>query len=47
MVAANRAIRDKSAELTTTQKKKWKATYQARFEGIIAAEEELQRSWEC
>lgn len=45
MVQANTAIRLKSEELTKNQKKKWKATYQAQFEEIIAAEAELQANW--
>lgn len=45
MVAASKAIRAKSEELTKAQKKKWKLTYSAQFEDIIAAEEELQRNW--
>jgi hypothetical protein len=42
MVQANVAIRIKSEELTKAQKKKWKETYLAQFEDIIAAEAELQ-----
>ena len=42
MVAANKAIREKSEELTKAQKKKWKLAYLSQFEEIIAAEEELQ-----
>ena len=45
MVAASKAIREKSNELTKAQKKKWKLAYSAQFEDIIAAEEELQRNW--
>ena len=45
MVAANKAILDKSEELTKEQKKKWKATYLAQFDEIISAEEELQSNW--
>jgi hypothetical protein len=45
MVAASRAIRAKSTELTKTQKHMWKETYLAQFEDIIAAEDELQRNW--
>lgn len=41
MVTANQAIREKSAESTKNQRKKWKETYQAQFEDIIQAEEEL------
>ena len=45
IVAATRAIRMKSKELTKQQKQQWKATYLAQFEDIIAAEEELQHNW--
>ena len=45
MVAANQAIRITSLELTKAQKHIWKETYQAQFEDIIAAEDELQRNW--
>ena len=45
MVAANHAIRLKSEELTKAQRKKWKDTYLAQFEGIIEAEAELQNNW--
>lgn len=41
MVAANQAIRAKSLELTKSQKHVWKETYQAQFDDIIAAEDEL------
>ena len=45
MVAANKAIRNTSLELTKIQKHIWKETYQAQFEDIMAAEDELQRNW--
>ena len=45
IVAANQAIKIKSEELTKQQRKQWKTTYQAQFEDIIEAEEELQRNW--
>jgi hypothetical protein len=45
VVHANQAIRLKSAELTKNQKIKWRETYQAQFEDIIAAEDELQCNW--
>jgi exonuclease III len=45
VVHANQAIRLKSAELTKSQKIKWKETYQAQFAEIIAAEDELQHNW--
>jgi hypothetical protein len=45
MVQANTAIRLKSEELTKNLKKKWKETYQAQFEEIIAAEAELLANW--
>lgn len=46
MVQANQAIRLKAAELTKEQRKKWKDMYKGQFEGIIAAEVELQQNWE-
>lgn len=45
MIATNKAIHLKSKELTKNQKKKWKETYLAQFEDIIAAEAELQQNW--
>lgn len=45
MVNASHAIRLKSEELTKKQRKKWKETYLAQFEDIIAAETELQNCW--
>ena len=45
VVAANHAIRLKSAELTKAQKQKWRDTYLAQFEDIINAEAELQNNW--
>ena len=45
IVMANKAMRQKSVELTRAQKKKWKAAYLAQFDDIIEAEEELQRNW--
>ena len=45
LVAATRAIRTKSEELTKQQKQQWKETYLAQFEEIIEAEEELQHNW--
>jgi exonuclease III len=45
IVAATQAIRSKSKDLTKQQRKQWKANYQAQFENIIEAEEELQRNW--
>lgn len=45
VIAANEAIRQKSMELTKTQKQKWKETYLAQFDDIITAEAELQRNW--
>ena len=45
MVAANQAIYLKSEELTKNQRKKWKVTYLAQFEDIIAAKAELQHNW--
>ena len=45
VVQANRAIIQKSEELTKMQKKKWKETYLEQFEDIIAAEAELQSNW--
>lgn len=44
LVTATQAIRLKSEELTK-QQRKWKDTYLAQFEDIIAVEEELQRNW--
>ena len=46
MVMVSQAIREKSEKLTKAQKQKWKATYLAQFEDIIAAVEELQSNWE-
>ena len=45
VVHANQAVRLKSEELTKAQKKKWKETYQAQFEDIIMAGNELQNNW--
>ena len=45
MVQANKAISLKSEELTKSQRKKWKETYQEQFEDIIEAEAELQANW--
>jgi exonuclease III len=45
VVAANKAILAKSAELTKQQKKQWKATYLEQFDDIVAAEDELQHNW--
>lgn len=45
MVAANKAIPEKSEELTREYKQRWKATYLDQFAEIIEAEEELQRNW--
>ena len=45
VVAANQAIKRRSAELTKEQRQKWKETYQAQFDDIIAAESELQNNW--
>lgn len=45
MVAANKAIKIKSDELTRQNKKKWRDTYLAQFEEIIEAEAELQHNW--
>ena len=45
MVATNVVIRQNFVELTKAQKKKWKQTYQAQFEDIKQAEEELQQNW--
>jgi hypothetical protein len=45
LVNATQAIRIKSEELTNSQWKKWKDTYLAQFDDIIAAEEELQNNW--
>lgn len=45
MVAANRAIRTQSTAITKAQRQKWKDTYLAQFEGIVEAEDELQRNW--
>lgn len=44
MVQANQAIRLKSEELSKAQKRKWKETYRAQFEDLIAAESELQHN---
>jgi exonuclease III len=46
IVAVTQAIRNKSDELTKHQRKQWKEAYQAQFEDIIEAEEELQNNWE-
>lgn len=45
MVVANKAVRDKSVELTKAHKREWKEKYQAQFEDIITAETELQQNW--
>ena len=45
MVKANQAIITKSEELTKTQRKTWRETYQAQFADIIEAEAELQHNW--
>ena len=45
MVTANKAILEKSEELTREYKQRWKATYLDQFAEIIEAEEELQRNW--
>lgn len=45
VVAANQAIRQKSAELTRQQKQKWKDTYLSQFEDIKEAEADLQFNW--
>ena len=45
MVAANKAIKLKSEELTKQNKRKWKEAYLAQFEEIIEAETELQHNW--
>lgn len=44
VVAANQAIRDKSEELTKTQKQRWKEIYLSQFDDIKMAETELQRN---
>ena len=46
VVAANKAILEKSTLLTREQKQRWKATYLDQFSEIIEAEEELQRNWD-
>jgi hypothetical protein len=46
MVQANKAIINKSVEITKAQRRRWKETYQAQFHDIIEAEAELQRNWE-
>ena len=45
MVVASQAMQVKSMELTKAQKLSWKEAYLAQFEGIITAEDELQRNW--
>ena len=45
IVAATRAIRSKSEELTKQLKQQWKEAYLGQFTEIIEAEEELQRNW--
>ena len=45
VVAANKAIQEKSEQLTRQQRQRWKATYLAQFDEIIEAEEELQYNW--
>lgn len=44
MVVANQMIRLKLKGLTKFQQKKWKDTYRAQFEDIIAVEAELQHN---
>ena len=46
MVKANKAILAKSEEITRSQRKTWKETYQAQFQDIIEVEAELQLNWE-
>ena len=46
MVQANKAIIARSEEITKTQRKKWKETYQAQFNDITEAEAELQQNWD-
>ena len=45
IVKANLAIRQKSEEISKSQKQLWKETYLAQFEDIIVAETELQNNW--
>jgi hypothetical protein len=45
MVAANKAIRLKSEELTKQHKRKWKDIYLAKFDEINEAEAALQHKW--
>ena len=46
VVEANHAIRIESEALSKAQRKKWKETYRAQFEDIIAAENDLQQNWD-